>query len=337
MSKDTQFKNVNTASAQPPIATSATRSILPLFTSPGSDFTAEHNTTENSYLCEQHQQKLRFRHSPAHKGMLYWMCTVCLYSPTCSETEYRKNSLPWWWTFSFHGHCCIAPELKAEPKRCPLIPSVTAPGRGQQRSPHCGPGRAPVRPLLAAPAGGLTPARSTPAPRGLPFPLPGSPFPPLPKVISHPGLPTLRSHNHRYPTDGAWKTGGPGEAGEASAARRPPRSPSSGRPQQQAHGRHGRDWHGGGAGKRGWSWAGAILGKGRASPPLPAPSTRHPQRRGKMAAARAIAALGRRLAGALRLSGARPGLVAAGLPGYVQGGGCWQGRAGGTGCGGSPG
>lgn len=71
MSKDTQFKNINTASAQPPIATSATRSILPLFTSPGSDFTAEHNTTENSYLCEQHQQKLRFRHSPAHKGMLH--------------------------------------------------------------------------------------------------------------------------------------------------------------------------------------------------------------------------------------------------------------------------
>lgn len=36
-----------------------------------------------------------------------------------------------------------------------------------------------------------------------------------------------------------------------------------------------------------------------------------------MAAARAIAALGRRLAGSLRLSGARPGLMAAGLPGLT--------------------
>lgn len=48
---------------------------------------------------------------------------------------------------------------------------------------------------------------------------------------------------------------------------------------------------------------------------------RHPRRRGKMAAATAMAALGRRLAVALRLTGARPGPAAAGLPGCVQGGG----------------
>ncbi|XP_048810983.1 39S ribosomal protein L47, mitochondrial [Lagopus muta] len=45
---------------------------------------------------------------------------------------------------------------------------------------------------------------------------------------------------------------------------------------------------------------------------------RHPRRRGKMAAATAMAALGRRLAVALRLTGARPGPAAAGLLGFTQ-------------------
>lgn len=89
--------------------------------------------------------------------------------------------------------------------------------------------------------------RHSPTPRP-PVPLPGSPFPPLPKVTSHPTLPTLRFYSHQDPTNGAGKTDGPGEAGETSATRRPPRSPSSGRPQYQAHGRHGPNWHGGGAG-----------------------------------------------------------------------------------------
>lgn len=179
--------------------------------------------------------------------------------------------------------------------------------------------QAPRRPPLVAQG----PGRAVPsAPRSRSL----SPRPPAPRSghLRSPRsprrrVPPLHSSRPRSPrghTDGAGQAGGPCGPGEPSAApHRPPRSPGSCRPQQQAHGRHGWCWQRGGAGGRARSQAGAILRKGRALPLLPAPSCATSAAPGKMAAAAAMAALSRRLRGALRLAGVRPGRAAAGLPG----------------------
>lgn len=188
---------------------------------------------------------------------------------------------------------------------------------------HHRPGGEAHRPFVTHHFQPLGPGRAVPsAPRSRSL----SPRPPAPRSghlrsprsprHRFPPLHSPRPRSPRGPTDNAGQAGGPCGPGEPSAApHRPPRSPGSCRPQQQAHGHHGWCWQRGGAGGRARSQAGAILRKGRALPLLPAPSCATSAAPGKMAAAAAMAALSRRLRGALRLAGARPGRAAAGLPG----------------------